>query len=182
MNSKNRRSRSRNRRHRRQRLQTLSRTVFATVSAGNTVDCTSNQLHVPEGRSFKLIAIRGSVVMLSGNAGIFEAVLYNQGATQISTSGPMLISIGSRLSFNVSSPRQSDMWFDAGRSQSSTTKISHFDFPCISKTMSQNVYLLNARIYYSLGRELVTDICPTLQITTSRNNVVHDESNDFDIV
>lgn len=146
----------------------LTHTVFASVTAGNQAVCTVSELNLIKERSLRVLSVYGTVNMLIGTTGLFEAVLYNQGQTQVATTGVVSVTSGRKTQFSVRPPAKADMWIDAGNTTSTTLKIAHFDFPCVSKDMSNFQITLNLRIKFALGKELISDKCPTLNTIPGR--------------
>lgn len=140
----------------------LTHAIFAIVTAGKQAECTVSQLNLTKERSIRIQAIYGSVNMLEGTSGLFEAVLYNQGQTQIATTGVVTITSGNKTRFVIRPPTKSDMWIDAGNAASTTLKIAHFDFPCVSQKMSSFSLAVNIRVKFILGKELISDTCPNV--------------------
>lgn len=157
----NKKSNRRRVRSRRRNMFMGSRNIFAVVAAGNTVTATADQCTFPADRPIRVTRVSGTITVSAGNAGLTEIVLYNQGQTQLCTTG--VLSIGhSPLKFNLNAPGKSDMWIDPGRSQTKDLKIFHVDHPCVSKTMADSIVCVNLTIFYVAGRELISDKCPTL--------------------
>lgn len=154
----------------------LTHTVFASVDAGSQAECNVSQLGVLKERSLRVLSIYGTVNMLQGTTGLFEAVLYNQGQTQVATTGVISVTSGVKTKFSIRPPAKSDMWIDAGNTTSTTLKIAHFDFPCVSKLMSGFTITLNLRIKYALGKELISDKCPTLTLSKSSRAPIDNDS------
>lgn len=157
----NKKSNRRRVRSRRRNMFMGSRNIFAVVLAGKTVTATADQCSFPSDRPIRVTRISGTITVSTGLSGLTEIVLYNQGQTQLCTTG--VLSIGQvPLKFNLNAPAKSDMWIDPGRSQVKDLKIFHVDHPCVSKTMEGNIVCVNLTIFYVAGRELVSDSCPTL--------------------
>lgn len=140
-----------------------SRNIFATVTAGSTLNCTASEVNFPKDRPVRVTHITGTVTVLKGQCGLMEVVLYNQGLTQLASTGVQSVSLAGR-NFVVRAPKSSDMWIDPGNAQTTQTKIFHVDFPCVSSLMKDNVILFNTIVHYIAGKEQITDICPTLRI------------------
>lgn len=136
-----------------------SRKVFATVGAGSTSTCTLNSVFSSKDRSARLTRIEYSVQCVRGTMGLIEIVMFNQGQTQVASTG--VLHVRPNGVYGTLRPSGSaDMWFDAGNLLSSTIKLAHFDFPCVTKLMENFSLNLIATLHFELGPELVSDICP----------------------
>lgn len=137
-----------------------SRNIFATVAAGKNVACNASEVHFPLDRPCRVTRITGTATVLKGQCGLMELVMYNQGQTQVASTGVLSVSMAGK-NFSVRSPTEVDMWIDPGRTQPATLSIFHVDFPCVSSMMKDNVLLFNIKVHYVAGKEQITDTCPT---------------------
>lgn len=140
-----------------------NRNIFATVKAGSTLTCNASEVNFPKDRPVRVTHITGTATVLKGQCGLMEVVLYNQGLTQLASTGVQSVSLAGRT-FTVRAPKRSDMWIDPGNALTTQLKIFHADFPCVSQLMKDSVILFNMIVHYVAGKEQITDVCPTLRI------------------
>lgn len=143
---------------------TGSRSVFATISAGQQAKSTAKDVVFPRDRPCRVIRLHGSVMMFRGTASFFDVQLCDSSGRTVASSGTVPVATGVITRFSVRPPAGTSMWIDADFTASSTLNVAIFNHVCITKDAADHKLSFEAIIDYEAGLEVTDQSCPSYTI------------------